>query len=125
MDWNQAYLDANTPWDKGMPSPVLVELLGEIPINAKMVVPGCGTGNDHEAFMAGLAFAHQNLSCLNGDLHRCCCHLLELALVALCEERNLSQMIEPCVGEIEAVFLFDLVARRGGIEPHAFVGEAR
>jgi hypothetical protein len=47
--------------------------------------------------MAGLAFAHQNLSCLNGDLYRCCCHLLELALVALCEERNLSQMIEPCV----------------------------
>ena len=46
MDWNQAYLDANTPWDKGMPSPVLVKLLGEIPTNANIVVPGCGTGND-------------------------------------------------------------------------------
>jgi SAM-dependent methyltransferase len=51
MDWNQAYLDENTPWDKGMPSPVLVELLGDIPINAKMVVPGCGTGNDIVALL--------------------------------------------------------------------------
>ena len=51
MDWNQAYLDENTPWDKGMPSPVLVELLGDIPINAKLVVPGCGTGNDIVALL--------------------------------------------------------------------------
>jgi len=51
MDWNQAYLDANTPWDKGMPSPVLVELLGDIPVNAKLVVPGCGTGNDIVALL--------------------------------------------------------------------------
>ena len=51
MDWNQAYLDENTPWDKGMPSPVIVELLDDIPINAKMVVPGCGTGNDIVALL--------------------------------------------------------------------------
>jgi len=51
MDWNQAYLDENTPWDKGMPSPVIIELLGDIPINAKMVVPGCGTGNDIVALL--------------------------------------------------------------------------
>ena len=33
-----------------------------------------------------------------------------------------AEVVEPCVGEIEAVFLFDLVARRCGVEPHAFVG---
>ena len=51
MDWNQAYLDANTPWDKGMPSPVIVELLSEIPLDADIVVPGCGTGNDIVALL--------------------------------------------------------------------------
>jgi hypothetical protein len=51
MDWNQAYIDANTPWDKGMPSPVIVDLLDEIPLNASIVVPGCGTGNDIVALL--------------------------------------------------------------------------
>lgn len=46
MDWNQAYLDKNTPWDKGAPSPVISELVPEIPQNANVVIPGCGTGND-------------------------------------------------------------------------------
>jgi SAM-dependent methyltransferase len=71
MDWNQAYLDANTPWDKGMPSPVLVELLGDIPINAKLVVPGCGTGNDivalldaHPASVIGIDIAPEAIALL-------------------------------------------------------------
>lgn len=46
MDWNQAYLDQNTPWDKGAPSPVIANLVSEIPQNAIVVIPGCGTGND-------------------------------------------------------------------------------
>lgn len=46
MDWNQAYIDRNTPWDKGEPSPVISELASEIPQNANVIVPGCGTGND-------------------------------------------------------------------------------
>ena len=46
MDWNQAYLDRNTPWDKGAPSPVISELVSGIPQNANVVIPGCGTGND-------------------------------------------------------------------------------
>ena len=52
MDWNQAYLDGNTPWDKGVPSPVIEELLSEIPTDAKIVVPGCGTGNDIRALLS-------------------------------------------------------------------------
>jgi len=51
MDWNQAYLDRNTPWDKGVASPVIEELLSEIPTDAKIVVPGCGTGNDINAIL--------------------------------------------------------------------------
>ena len=35
---------------------------------------------------------------------------------------GLHEAFEPRVGEVEAVFLFDLFARRGGVEPHAFVG---
>lgn len=46
MDWNQAYLDRNTPWDKGAPSPVIANLVSEIPQTAIVVIPGCGTGND-------------------------------------------------------------------------------
>ena len=46
MDWNQAYLDRNTPWDKGASSPVIGDLVSEIPQNAIVVIPGCGTGND-------------------------------------------------------------------------------
>jgi len=51
MDWNQAYVDGNTPWDKGMPSPVIEDLLSEIPPDAYMIVPGCGTGNDIVALL--------------------------------------------------------------------------
>lgn len=46
MDWNQAYLDRNTPWDKRAPSPVVCDLVSEIPQQANVVIPGCGTGND-------------------------------------------------------------------------------
>lgn len=46
MDWNQAYIDRNTPWDKGAPSPVIGDLVSDIPQNANVVIPGCGTGND-------------------------------------------------------------------------------
>lgn len=46
MDWNQAYLEGNTPWDKGAPSPVIWALISEVPRSANVVVPGCGTGND-------------------------------------------------------------------------------
>ncbi len=35
---------------------------------------------------------------------------------------GLHEALEPRVGEIEAVFLFDLFAGWSGVEPHAFVG---
>ena len=51
MDWNQAYLDGNTPWDKGMPSPIIEDLLSEIPGGTSIIVPGCGTGNEIVALL--------------------------------------------------------------------------
>lgn len=49
-DWNQRYEQGETPWDKGVPAPPLLELLDKtaLPIwgDGKVLVPGCGTGHD-------------------------------------------------------------------------------
>jgi methyl halide transferase len=51
-DWNQCYIDAQTPWDKGQPSPPLREYLERHPLRAgRVLVPGCGVGHD-AAFIA-------------------------------------------------------------------------
>jgi SAM-dependent methyltransferase len=45
-DWNKAYEDGDTPWDKGFASPPLVEFLAQHSIAGRVLVPGCGTGHD-------------------------------------------------------------------------------
>ena len=47
-DWNQRYVDKDTPWDKGAPSPALLEVIasGELPARSEVLVPGCGYGHD-------------------------------------------------------------------------------
>lgn len=45
-DWNQAYQDNFTPWDKGLPSPPLVEWLSSNTLSGKVLVPGCGVGHE-------------------------------------------------------------------------------
>ena len=45
-DWNQAYQDNFTPWDKGLPSPPLVEWLASNKLTGRVLVPGCGVGHD-------------------------------------------------------------------------------
>ncbi|MCP5537336.1 MAG: methyltransferase domain-containing protein [Akkermansiaceae bacterium] len=47
-DWNQRYLQGDTPWDKGEAAPALAELLenGDFSNNMKVLVPGCGYGHD-------------------------------------------------------------------------------
>ncbi|MFM7188097.1 MAG: methyltransferase domain-containing protein [Armatimonadota bacterium] len=62
MDWNQAYLDGNTPWDKGAPSPVVADLISEIPQLANVVIPGCGTGND---VLAILEVKPKTITCID------------------------------------------------------------
>jgi SAM-dependent methyltransferase len=52
MDWENAYQRNDTPWDKGAPSPGLVELLQKSPWPGRVLVPGCGTGHDVRALAA-------------------------------------------------------------------------
>ena len=55
-DWNQRYETQDTPWEKGLPAPPLLEFLerdgpsvwGE----GRVLVPGCGTGHDVRALAA-------------------------------------------------------------------------
>jgi SAM-dependent methyltransferase len=47
-DWNQDYSEGRTPWDKGAPSPALLEVIasGELASGSEVLVPGCGYGHD-------------------------------------------------------------------------------
>ena len=50
-DWEHRYRTGDTPWDKGQPSPALLELLGthEAWGAGPVLVPGCGLGYDVRA----------------------------------------------------------------------------
>lgn len=45
-DWNHAYSEGNTPWDKGYASPPLHAFLKTSRLEGKVLVPGCGAGYD-------------------------------------------------------------------------------
>ena len=49
-DWQQRYLDGDTPWDKGEASPPLGELIERMGVelfgDGEVWVPGCGVGHD-------------------------------------------------------------------------------
>ncbi|MGJ8638822.1 MAG: methyltransferase domain-containing protein [Opitutaceae bacterium] len=45
-DWEAAYANDETPWDKGTPAPPLCEFLSTRSISGSVLVPGCGTGHD-------------------------------------------------------------------------------
>jgi len=47
-DWDQRYLEADTPWDKGAAHPALVRWLAAHPglMTGDVLVPGCGLGHD-------------------------------------------------------------------------------
>jgi len=51
-DWEARYRSGDMPWEKGAPSPGLVDFLAahpELP-RGSVAVPGCGTGHDVEAW---------------------------------------------------------------------------
>ena len=48
-DWEDHYQRGETPWDKGAPSPGLVDFLAAEPIAGAVLVPGCGLGHDVRA----------------------------------------------------------------------------
>ena len=51
-DWESKYQASDTPWDKGAPSPGLVDFLEEQPVSGRVLVPGCGLGHDVRALAA-------------------------------------------------------------------------
>jgi len=50
VDWESRYGAADTPWDKGLPHPMLSHWLGKIEVDGAIVVPGCGRGWDLRAW---------------------------------------------------------------------------
>jgi hypothetical protein len=50
-DWEQHYRDGHTPWDKGGPSPGLLDFLANADpaVHGNVMVPGCGLGHDVRA----------------------------------------------------------------------------
>jgi len=45
-DWENCYLEGNTPWDKGVPSPPLSAWVLKYRPEGRALVPGCGIGHD-------------------------------------------------------------------------------
>ncbi len=45
-DWNAAYENDDTPWDKGAAAPPLREFLSGHAVSGRVLVPGCGAGHD-------------------------------------------------------------------------------
>ncbi len=48
-DWEAQYQKGETPWEKGAPSPALVDYLAQHPVRGRVLVPGCGFGHDVRA----------------------------------------------------------------------------
>jgi SAM-dependent methyltransferase len=53
-DWENRYQVGDTPWEKGLASPPLVDLLGKFHDwgHGQILVPGCGLGHDVRALAA-------------------------------------------------------------------------
>jgi len=58
-NWEQQYLDGDTPWDKGEPAPALVDFLRESGgvVSGEVIVPGCGLGHDVRAIAVAIGDA--------------------------------------------------------------------
>ena len=51
-DWQNQYLTGQTPWDRGAPAPALLAYLATRKLSGRVLVPGCGTGQDVRAIAA-------------------------------------------------------------------------
>jgi SAM-dependent methyltransferase len=45
-DWEQCYIEGHTPWNKGTPSPPLLEWVTQHQPQGRALVPGCGVGHE-------------------------------------------------------------------------------
>lgn len=46
VDWEQRYREGDVHWDRGRASPPLMQYVGSHPLLGRVLVPGCGRGND-------------------------------------------------------------------------------
>ncbi len=71
-DWEALYQAGDTRWDKGEPSPGLVDFLNDQTSLSRgtVLVPGCGAGHDVRAW-ARLGFTTTGLDIAPGALTRC------------------------------------------------------
>ena len=76
MDWNSRYENKDTPWNKGMHTPVLEEfqIRHTEKLSGKIAVPGCGAGHDARWL---------------ADLEGADVHGLDIAPLAIDEARSL------------------------------------
>jgi len=68
-DWNARYIEADTPWDKGMATPIISELMEKLPqffqAESRVLIPGCGRGHDAQPFLnAGMQVTGVDISSL-------------------------------------------------------------
>lgn len=50
--WENRYITGETPWERGGPSPPLVQWLSRNKLAGRVLVPGCGRGHDVSALAA-------------------------------------------------------------------------
>lgn len=50
VDWQARYEAADTPWDKGVPHPMVERWAKKHPVDGAIIVPGCGRGWDLRAW---------------------------------------------------------------------------
>lgn len=50
VDWESRYGASDTPWDKGLPHPMIAHWAARAKIDGAIVVPGCGRGWDLRAW---------------------------------------------------------------------------
>jgi SAM-dependent methyltransferase len=80
-DWEAAYVNDDTPWDKGTAAPPLRQFLARQTVSGLVAVPGCGTGHDvrllakQGASVTGLDIAEsavkkaKQFSVVNGEVY--------------------------------------------------------
>jgi SAM-dependent methyltransferase len=91
-DWEARYVSKDMPWEKGEPSPGLVDFLGTHPglDRGSVAIPGCGTGHDARAW-ANAGFKAHGFDIATTALQLAREKTESAGLVATFEQRNFLQ----------------------------------
>jgi len=75
VNWESRYRHGDTPWEKGVAAPPLIDFLARHPIKGEILVPGCGTGHEvralasqdfHQTTVIGLDLAETAITLAQG-----------------------------------------------------------